>query len=82
MDLINENRQAPYDFAGQLMRQGQSNKQVQGQLQAKGLTAQQAAILTHQMRSQFREGCSPQNRLLTFWQQLYRRPLKRRTSAF
>lgn len=54
-----ENRQAFYDYAGQLMRQGQSNKQVQLQLQARGLPAQLAAIFTQQMRSQFRDGSPP-----------------------
>lgn len=71
MALREETPQVLYDYAGQLMRQGQSNRQVRRQLQAKGLTVQQAAVLTQQMRSQFREGFPPQNWLLAFWQQFY-----------
>ena len=74
METSNEKVQELYDYAGALMRQGQSNKQVQARLQASGLPAQQAAILTHQMRSQFREGPQPRvrSRSLWFWPPLYR----------
>ncbi|WP_375436081.1 hypothetical protein [uncultured Hymenobacter sp.] len=70
MELREENQQARYDYVGRLMRRGLSDKQVQARLQAKGLAAQQAQILTHHMRSQFREGSPPReaSRALALWQ--------------
>lgn len=47
------------------MRQGKSNKQVQSLLQATGLDAQSAAVVTRKMRSQFREIPRAQNRSAT-----------------
>lgn len=50
-----------YAYIGQLMRQGLSDKHIQTILQEQGVAASLAAVLTTQIRSQFREYAVPQS---------------------
>ena len=70
MKLREEHRQILYDYAGRLMRQGHSNQQVQARLHAWGVPAQQAQVLTQQMRSQFHEDPPPRPSIRALWQYL------------
>ena len=59
--------EALYKYTGQLMRQGQSDQQVQDLLVERGLMRPAAELVTRQMRSQFWEVYPPQSAALTLW---------------